>query len=131
MIAKGLDDVSCTFAAASPWKPNASAMLAPFKSVLSKPHCVSLPARPFQTKSGNAINRLQLGLVSAADMLHAADAQNILWTWASRLVEFVLMSVGIGMVLHPLAAFGDVIPFIGDVIRLGAGLVAAGTRLML
>jgi Transmembrane protein 43 len=87
--------------------------------------------RPYQTKSGDAINRLQLGLVSAADMFHAAEAENNLWTWALRLLGFVLMSSGIGMVLRPLAVVGDVIPFIGDVIRFGTGFVAAGIGLVL
>ncbi len=87
--------------------------------------------RPYQTRSGDAINRLQLGVVSAADMFHAAEGENRLWTWGLRLLGFILMAVGIGMVLRPLAILGDVIPFIGDVVRFGTGFVATGIALVL
>ena len=87
--------------------------------------------RPYQTKSGDAINRLQLGVVSAADMFHAAEAENNFFTWGLRLLGFVLMSAGIGMVLRPLAVVADLIPFIGNVIRFGTGFVAMGIGLVL
>ena len=110
----------------NPAEPQVGDVAVEFRQVL--PTEVSLLAQqvagsfqPFQTKSGDAINRLQLGVVSAADMFHAAEAENSLRTWVFRLVGFVLMSVGIGMVLRPLAVFGDVIPFIGNVIRFGTG----------
>ena len=35
------------------------------------------------------------------------------------------------MVVRPLSVFGDVIPFIGDVIRFGTGFVAVGISLVL
>ena len=87
--------------------------------------------RPYRTKSGDAINRLQLGSVAAADMFRAAVAENTMWTWILRLVGFALMSAGIGLVLRPLGVFGDVIPFIGDVIRFGTGFAAVGIGLVL
>ena len=43
-------------------------------SVLAKQ--VGSSFRPYQTKSGDAINRLGLGLISADDMYHAAEAEN-------------------------------------------------------
>ena len=120
----------------NPAEPQVGDVAVEFRQVL--PTEVSLLAQqvagsfqPFQTKSGDAINRLQLGVVSAADMFHAAEAENSLRTWVFRLLGFVLMSVGIGMVLRPLAVFGDVIPFIGNVIRFGTGFVAMGTGLVL
>ena len=87
--------------------------------------------RPYQTKSGGAINRLQLGAVAASDMFHAAEAENTVWTWVLRLIGFMLMSAGIGLVLRPLGVVGDVVPFIGDVIRFGTGFVAVGIGLVL
>jgi hypothetical protein len=121
---------------ANPGEPQVGDVSVEFQQVL--PTEVSLLAqqvgssfRPYQTKSGNAIDRLQLGVVSAADMFRAAEAENTLRTWVLRLVGFVLMSVGIGMVLRPLAVFGDVIPFIGNVIRFGTGFVAVGIGLVL
>jgi hypothetical protein len=121
---------------ADPGEPQVGDVAIEFRQVL--PTEVSLLAqqagdsfRPFPTKAGDAINRLQLGAVSAADMFHAAEVENSQWTWVLRLIGFVLMSAGIGMVLRPLAVLGDVIPFIGDVIRFGTGLVAVGIGLVL
>ena len=121
---------------ASPANPEVGDVTLEFQQV--KPTAVSLLAqqaggsfRPYQTKSGDAINRLQLGAVSADDMFRAAEAENNVMTWVLRLVGFILMSVGIGLVLRPLAVFGDVIPFIGSVIRFGTGFVAMGISLVL
>ena len=41
------------------------------------------------------------------------------------------MSSGVGMVLRPLAVVGDVIPFIGSVVRFGTGFVAVEIGLVL
>jgi Transmembrane protein 43 len=122
---------------ANPGDPEVGDVSVEFRQVM--PTEVSLLAqqaggsfRPYPTKAGNnAINRLQLGVVSAADMFHAAEAENTLWTWILRLGGFVLMTAGIGMVLRPLGVFGDVIPFIGDVIRFGTGFIAVGIGLVL
>ena len=121
---------------ADPGDPDVGDVSIEFQQVL--PTEVSLLAqqvgssfRPYQTKSGDAINRLQLGVISAADMFRAAEAENNRFTWILRLIGFVLMSVGIGMVLRPLAVFGDVIPLIGNVIRFGTGFVAVGIGLVL
>ncbi len=121
---------------ASPGEPQVGDISVEFRQVL--PTEVSVLAQqvgasfgPYQTKAGGAINRLQLGVVSAADMFQKAEAENTMFTWVLRLVGFVLMSVGIGMVLRPLAVFGDVIPFIGNAIRFGTGFVAMGIGLVL
>ena len=63
-------------------------------------------------------------------MFRAAEAENNRFTWIFRLIGFVLMSVGIGMVLRPLAVRRRH-PLIGNVIRLGTGFVAVGTGLVL
>ena len=87
--------------------------------------------KPYQTNSGDAISRLQLGIVSADAMFKAAERENITLTWAFRLLGFILMAAGMGMVLKPLAVFSDVIPTIGTIARFGNAFLAIGTSLVL
>ena len=87
--------------------------------------------QPFPIQGRDSIDRLQVGTVSAVDMFQAAEEENTLWTWLLRLIGFACMALGIGLVLRPLAVFGDVVPLIGDVIRFGTGLVATVLALVL
>jgi hypothetical protein len=57
-------------------------------------------------------------------MFTAAQTANQKLTWLVRLGGFLLMVVGLKMLLGPLGVIGDVIPFIGRLIRLGTGLIA-------
>jgi hypothetical protein len=64
------------------------------------------------------------GIQSADAMFTAAQTANQKLTWLVRLGGFLLMVVGLKMLLGPLGVIGDVIPFIGRLIRLGTGLIA-------
>ena len=103
-----------------------------------RPTTVSLLAQqsgdsfqPFQTRAGDAIDRLQVGTATADAMFQAAVAENKLLAWVLRLVGFALMAIGIGLVLEPLSVFADVIPFLGSIVRGGTGLIASGAALVL
>ena len=85
----------------------------------------------YQTRAGDAIYRVQLGAASADEMFHAAAAGNYLVTWLLRLGGFVLMAIGLGMVLGPLAVLGDFVPLLGEIIRFGTGFIAIGVALVL
>ena len=120
----------------SPTAPRIGDLAIEFRQVL--PTEISLLAQqtgnsfqPYQTKSGDAISRLQLGMVTADEMFKAAETENVIMTWGLRLLGFVLMSVGIGMVLQPQGVFGDVIPLVGSIIRFGNAFVAIGISLVL
>jgi hypothetical protein len=63
------------------------------------------------------------GHVPASDMFKSAQDENRLWTWLIRAGGCVLMFFGFALILGPLGVLGDVIPFVGDVIRAGTGLV--------
>ncbi len=52
------------------------------------------------------------------------EAENATLTWILRGVGFVLMAFGIGLVFAPLAVLADVLPFLGDMLRMGVGLFA-------
>ncbi|MBV8264721.1 MAG: TMEM43 family protein, partial [Planctomycetaceae bacterium] len=103
-----------------------------------RPTTVSLLAQqagdtfqPFRTRAGDAIDRLQVGTATADEMFQDAVAENHLLTWVLRLVGFVLMAIGIGLVLGPLSVFADVIPWLGSIVRGGTGLIACGVALVL
>ncbi len=80
--------------------------------------------RPYATKAGREIERVECGNVAAAAMFQHAQSENAVLTWILRGVGFVLMSLGIGMVLSPISVFADVIPFIGSILGAGAFLAA-------
>ena len=78
----------------------------------------------YQTKAGDRLLMVRAGLMPAADMFKAAEAENNVLTWIVRLIGAVLMFVGFGMILRPLVVVADVVPLIGDILGAGAGLVS-------
>ncbi|MEP9373947.1 TMEM43 family protein [Mesorhizobium sp. KR1-2] len=78
----------------------------------------------YQTKAGDQLLLVESGNVSAADMFAHAVSENNLLSWILRAVGLVLLAVGFGMIMEPIAVIADVIPFLGDIARLGTGLAA-------
>ena len=60
-------------------------------------------------------------------MVGVMGEENVVRTWLFRGLGFLLMAFGIGLVFNPLAVLADVIPFLGDMLRMGTGLFAAVT----
>jgi hypothetical protein len=96
-----------------------------------KPGSVSILARQIQTtfepyavKGLGSIELLEAGTVSAENMFAAAEQENTIITWLLRLAGFVMMFVGLVLIANPLSVLADVIPFIGNIVGAGAGLVA-------
>lgn len=83
---------------------------------------------------GTSVERLEVGNLSAEEMVGKMESENTMLTWILRLVGFVLMAVGIGLVFNPLAVLADVLPLLGDLLRMGiglfAGVIAAGLSLV-
>jgi len=67
---------------------------------------------------------LRSGIHNADEMFAAAQSANQTLTWLVRLGGFLLMVAGLKMLLGPLGVIGDVVPFIGRLIRLGTGMIA-------
>ena len=78
----------------------------------------------YQTKAGDALLMVRPGTLSAADMFAAAQRENRIMTWILRFVGVFLMFVGFMLILNPLVVVADVVPFIGNILSAGAGIVS-------
>lgn len=79
---------------------------------------------PYQTEAGNALLMVQEGVVSAQKMFDGAASSNTILTWIARVGGLGLLIFGFSLVLGPLGVIGDVIPFVGSIVRMGTGVVA-------
>lgn len=71
-----------------------------------------------------SIELLQPGTVSAAAMFESEHQGNTLLTWLLRVVGFVCMASGLSLFLRPLSVLADVIPFVGNVVGAGLGVIS-------
>ncbi len=90
---------------------------------------------PYTASTGQDIELIAAGTVSAEAMFEAEREANRLLTWGLRAGGFVAMLVGFCLVFAPISVLGDVIPFVGSL--LGAGfflisliLAAAGSLIV-
>ena len=77
----------------------------------------------YVAKGGKTISRLETGVVSAEEMFAHAQAENSLLTWILRLVGVVLVCAGLRGIFGILEAIAKVLPFLGDIVGAGVGLV--------
>ena len=92
---------------------------------------VSLVARqtgsgfaPYQTQAGDRLLMVQTGTVPAEKMFADAVTGNTVLTWALRIGGLVLLMVGFSLIMRPLGVIADVIPFFGNLVRMGTSAVA-------
>jgi len=79
---------------------------------------------PYRAKAGGTIDMLNLGIVGAVNMFQQAHQSNVMWTWIFRLGGFILMLIGVAMILRPLSVLADVIPFLGNIVGAGTGILS-------
>jgi len=79
---------------------------------------------PYRAKAGGTVELLQTGVHSAEAMFERAVRSNTILTWVLRLVGFVVMLLGLNMILRPLSVVADVLPFVGNIVGAGTGLIA-------
>jgi hypothetical protein len=113
----------------SPLAPAVGDVRITFKALWPQP--ISVVARqvgntlePFSTPSGGTIELLTMGTVSADGMFQEAQAQNRVVTWVVRGIGFALLFMGFSRILAPLSVMADVVPFVGDLVRMGTGGLA-------
>lgn len=98
---------------------------------VTKPTDVSIVSRqidqtfePYRTRAGGTINMLRPGIVGVDNMFEQARQSNAMWTWILRAGGFILMLIGVGMVLRPLSVAADVVPFLGNIMGIGIGILS-------
>lgn len=79
---------------------------------------------PYQTKAGRALETVQTGSATAAEMFANARKGNTMLTWALRFTGWLLMFLGLTMLFKPLVMIGKVVPFIGSIVAAGTGLIS-------
>jgi hypothetical protein len=57
-------------------------------------------------------------------MFKSAEQSNKRLTWILRGVGLLVMAIGLSMVLKPLSVLADVVPFFGNIVQAGTGLIA-------
>ena len=101
------------------------------KFAVVRPHDISIVAKQhgdtfvgYIAKSKKKVDLLSDGVKDAAEMFEEARSANAMLTWLLRLGGFLLMYFGLSMVLKPLSVLADVLPILGDIVGMGAGIVA-------
>jgi hypothetical protein len=78
----------------------------------------------YSTRAGRDLLLVEAGDVGADLMFHDAESQNKTLTWALRGVGTFLMFIGFALLLGPIGAMTDIIPFIGGLVEMGVVLAA-------
>jgi hypothetical protein len=78
----------------------------------------------FKTSRDTTIERLDEGTLSKEDMFAAAQKENAIMTWAVRVGGFFMMYMGLSLILKPISTLGAVVPFLGNLLGMGLGLIA-------
>jgi hypothetical protein len=86
---------------------------------------------PYRVSGGDTVELVVMGAQSAAAMFASAESQNVVRTWLLRGLGIVLMFAGLTLVLSPISTLGDVVPFIGGLLRFGAAIVSGLVALSL
>ncbi len=74
--------------------------------------------------AGDELLLVENGTASASEMFAHAARDNNLLGWIIRAAGLFLLAVGFTMVMEPIGVIADVVPLMGDIVRLGTGLAA-------
>ena len=86
---------------------------------------------PFNIPKLGTIELLQTGTLSAEAMFQKEKEGNAILTWILRLVGFLLMLFGLLMISNIFSVLASIIPFFGDIVGAGTGLLAFAIALPL
>ncbi len=79
---------------------------------------------PFVAKTGKTVNMLRdTGLHGLKEMYNMAHGDNEMMNWILRAVGFFMMFFGMSLMLKPLAILADVVPFFGNLVGAGVGII--------
>ncbi|AOH41640.1 hypothetical protein C7123_06250 [Tannerella serpentiformis] len=80
--------------------------------------------KAYRAKNGQSFSRLQMGTVSADEMIEQARSENNMLTWVLRLVGVLLIVIGLKGMFGLLPMLFKVLPFLGSIVDAGVGLVS-------
>ncbi len=86
---------------------------------------------PFAIGELGTIELLKTGTFSAASMFQQEKEGNAMLTWILRLAGFVMMLFGLLLITNVVSVVASVIPFLGDIVGAGTGLLAIAVALPL
>jgi transmembrane protein TMEM43 len=79
---------------------------------------------PYRSTNGDTIFLTAPGLKPASEMFDTAQSSNSLTTWVIRLVGTLAVLVGFRMMFAIVGVVGDLVPFVGDVLRFATGFAS-------
>ena len=79
----------------------------------------------YSTQAGDSLLIVDTGNLSAQEMFDSAASSNSVMTWVLRAGGLVLLIAGFSLMLGPISVVASVIPFLGSIVGMGTGLVAA------
>ncbi len=79
---------------------------------------------PYQAKAGGTIELLETGTKSADAMFEKAQSDNTILTWMLRAGGFFLMFIGLNMLFKVFSVLADVVPFFGNIVGAGTGIIS-------
>ena len=101
------------------------------KFTIIRPHKISIAAAQkgdtftsYVASNDETIFLMSDGEKSAKQMFTSAEKGNSIMTWVLRIIGFLLMKAGFSSILRPLSVLGDVVPFIGNIIGAGIGIIS-------
>ena len=80
--------------------------------------------KAYRAKNGQSFSRLQMGTVSADEMILQARSENNLWAWVLRVIGILLVVGGLKGMFGLLPMLFKVLPFLGSIVDAGVGLVS-------
>ena len=80
--------------------------------------------KAYKAKNGQSFSRLQMGTVSADEMILQARSENNLWAWVLRVIGILLVVGGLKGMFGLLPMLFKVLPFLGSIVDAGVGLVS-------
>jgi hypothetical protein len=87
--------------------------------------------QPYLTQAGGTVALIAAGEVPAAAMFQEAQDDNRNFTWLLRAGGALAMFIGFALIMGPIGVIADVVPLLGDVVRMGTGFVALTLTLVL
>lgn len=80
--------------------------------------------KAYRAKNGQSFSRLQMGTVSADEMILQARSENNLWAWVLRVIGILLVVGGLKGMFGLMPMLFKVLPFLGSIVDAGVGLVS-------